>query len=98
MNRYERGFSIGSIVRHFKGKVYRIEDFARHTETGELLVIYRQMYAPFYCFARPEEVFCSKIDKNKYPDEKQEYRFEKLSLKEAREMNESIKTQKEGKE
>lgn len=83
MNRKQRGFYLGTVVRHFKGHVYRIEDFARHTENGELLVIYRQLFPPYLLMARPEAIFCSRVDKDKYPDATQEFRFEKLSKAEA---------------
>lgn len=85
MNRRDRKFGIGTIVKHFKGGLYRIEDFARHTETEEVLVIFRELYPPFYCYARPEEMFCSKVDRDKYPDAGQEYRYEKLTKEEAKE-------------
>ena len=88
MTRKDRKFGIGTIVRHFKGKLYRIEDFARHTETGELLVIYRQLNPPYYCYARPEAMFCSEVDKDKYPEAMQIYRFEKVTKKEAMENEE----------
>ena len=83
MNRKQRGFNVGTIVRHFKGGVYRIEDFSRHTETGDILVNYRQMYPPYYLFSRPEENFCSPVDKDRYPNPDQEYRFEKLTKDQA---------------
>jgi hypothetical protein len=83
MTRKERGFGTGSIVKHFKGGVYRIEDFARHTETNEFLVIYRQLSPPYYCYAMPERIFCSEVDHEKYPDAVQEYRFEKMTKQEA---------------
>lgn len=85
MDRKSRRFSIGTIVRHFKGGIYRIEDFARHTENNEMLVIYRQMTPPYYCYARPEEMFCSRVDRDKYPYVGQEFRFVKLSKEEAKE-------------
>lgn len=83
---------IGDIVRHFKYEtlseeekkqnkyIYRIVEFAEHTETGEKLVIYQAMYPPFNTYARPLEMFFSKVDRNKYPDIKQEYRLEKIDL------------------
>lgn len=83
---------IGDIVRHFKYEtlseeekkqnkyIYRIVGFAEHTETGEKLVIYQAMYPPFNTYARPLEMFFSKVDRNKYPDIKQEYRLEKIDL------------------
>lgn len=82
VNRKDRHFAIGTVVKHFKGKIYRIEDFAKNTETGEMMVVYRQMYPPFYLFVRPEEMFCSEVDHEKYPDVTQKYRMEKLSLEE----------------
>ncbi len=82
MNRKERHFFVGSIVKHFKGRLYRIEDFAKHTETGEMMVVYRQLYPPFYLFVRPEEMFCSEVDHEKYPNADQQYRFEKISVEE----------------
>lgn len=83
MNRKSRGFRIGTVVRHFKGSLYRIEDFARHTETGELMVIYRQCFPPFMLLARPESIFCSRVDSEKYPLATQEWRFEAVTKVEA---------------
>lgn len=83
MNRKDRRFGMGTIVRHFKGKLYRIEGFARHTETAELLVVYRQLYPPFYSYAMPEARFCSPVDRDKYPTASQEFRFERVSKQEA---------------
>lgn len=73
----DRGFYVGTIVRHFKGKLYRIESFAKDANTGELVVIYRQMEYPGYCFVRPEIEFCSPTDRVKHPNAIQDYRFVK---------------------
>lgn len=79
MNCKDRGFYIGTIVRHFKGKFYRIEGIAEHTETKEMFVVYRQLYPPFRLYARPEEMFCSEVDHEKYPNENQLYRMSKVT-------------------
>ena len=79
LNRYIKS---GDIVKHFKGNLYQIIDIAEHTETGEKLVVYRAMYPDknneYKTYARPYEMFMSKVDTEKYPDAKQEYRMEKV--------------------
>lgn len=83
----ERKFRVGDIVRHFKREfvaeesseyIYKIIAFARHSETEEKLVIYQGLYFPYKTCARPYEMFMSEVDKVKYPDVKQKYRFEKI--------------------
>ena len=68
----------GEVYRHFKGGIATIIDVAEHTETGDKLVIYHCKGCPNKpegIYARPLEMFMSYVDREKYPDEKQEYRF-----------------------
>lgn len=85
MNRNDRKFRVGTVVKHFKGgRLYRIEDFARHAETGEMMVIYRQGFPPYMLFTRPESIFCSRVDREKHPHATQEYRYEAVTKAEAK--------------
>lgn len=65
----------GEVYRHFKGKMYRIQGIATHSETGEALVIYQGLYGDFVVYARPYESFIEKLDKKKYEGVVEEYRF-----------------------
>lgn len=83
----------GDIVKHFKraqaikninnpsDMVYLYEVIStnvNHTETGERLVVYRALYGDKKLYARPYDMFMSEVDRIKYPDVTQKYRFETI--------------------
>lgn len=67
---------IKGVYKHFKGDYYFVEEVAIHSETKEKYVVYRGLYGKNELYIRPYDMFTSKVDKVKYPEVKQEYRFE----------------------
>lgn len=76
---YNRDFAVGDYVKHFKGNVYQIVTFCKHTETDESLVVYKRL-SDGSVWARPESMFRSEVDKEKYPDVKQHFRFIRVKV------------------
>ena len=64
----------GEVYRHFKGKMYKVQGIAVHSETGEAMVIYQAMYGDNITYVRPYESFIEKLDKHKYEDVNEIYR------------------------
>ena len=72
----ERQIQLKRVYRHFKGLYYWVSEIGIDSETEEELVIYKQLYAPYKTYVRPLDMFMSEVDREKYPDVKQKYRFE----------------------
>lgn len=70
----------GERYRHFKGKIVNIVGISRNTETLELSVVYgtddNLLTGMFW--NRPLSMFMSEVDREKYPEVEQKYRFERV--------------------
>lgn len=65
----------GKRYLHFKGHVITVIAIAKHTETEEMMVVYEHD-GTGVIWVRPYDMFISKVDREKYPDVEQEYRFQ----------------------
>lgn len=65
------------IFKHFKGKQYQILALAKDSGDGRDMVVYQALYGDYIIYVRDLSEFMSPVDKIKYPDASQEYRFEK---------------------
>ena len=89
----ERHFKPGTIIQHFKREtlseerlthepfayMYKVIGEGINTETKEKLLIYQALYGSNVIFARPLDMAMGIVDKEKYPDIKQEYRLEEIN-------------------
>lgn len=76
---YDRDFQPGDTVQHFKGGFYKIVAIGTNTETEEKMVVYRSLKDQ-RVWIRPYDMFISKVDREKYPNADQSYRFIKVRI------------------
>lgn len=68
---------VGKKYRHFKGKIVTVICIAKDSEDLTLKVVYKHDNDDDY-WVRDYDMFTSKVDKEKYPDVLQEYRFQEI--------------------
>ena len=76
MSEEKREVKIHGIYKHFKNKYYIVEDVAYHSETQEEYVVYRRLYGDNSLWIREKSQFLSLVDRAKYPEVQQKWRFE----------------------
>ncbi len=74
----KREIKLKQVYKHFKGKLYIVEDVAYDSETEEKMVVYRALYGECRLWVRPLSEFLSEVDHKKYSDVKQKWRFEEV--------------------
>lgn len=78
-----REIKIGKKYRHFKGNEYLVLDIVYDSESNnddelKKVVVYQALYGEHLKWARPYDMFNSEVDKEKYPEITQKYRFEEI--------------------
>ena len=72
------GGNEATLFRHFKGKCYKIITLAKSADTLEDMVIYEGQYGDRPVWCRGAVEFFSEVDKKKYPEVEQKYRFQEI--------------------
>ena len=82
----DRDVKIDHVYRHFKGHTYKVIAIAYDSEkynekdpSKSKMVVYKNIEND-EVWVRPYDMFNSLVDKNKYPDVKQKYRFEEVEI------------------
>lgn len=52
--------------RHFKGREYRVLAMARHSETGEPMVVYQPLYGEGGLWVRPAAMWGEHVEREGY--------------------------------
>ena len=60
----EQAELVGRTFRHFKGNLYRLEGFAKDSETLEEMVVYRALYGEGGLWVRPTKMFFETVERD----------------------------------
>lgn len=67
----------GQLYKHYKGDTYKIITLAKHSETGEFLIVYERqtdiVHTGWRIYARPEGMFFDHIEIDGYSGPRFEY-------------------------
>ena len=81
----EREIIVGKTYKHFKGHFYRViavaydsENYNEENPELSKVVVYQNVEDEKMIWSRPYQMFNSLVDTEKYPDIKQEYRFQEI--------------------
>lgn len=78
----DRVVCVGKTYRHFKGKEYKVLCIAKDSDSDpedlKEVVVYEALYGRHIVWVRGYDEFLAPVDKEKYPDATQEYRFEQI--------------------
>lgn len=74
----------GEFYQYFKGKLYQIKMLAKDSGTQREIVVYQALYPPYDCWTQDLEEFMGPVDKEKYPEETQKYRFRQVVFQKPR--------------
>ena len=58
----EQASFVGRTFRHFKGNLYRLEGFAKDSETLEDMGVYRALYGEHGLWVRPAKMFFETVE------------------------------------
>ena len=59
----EQASLVGRTFRHFRGNLYRLEGFAKDSETLEEMVVYRALYGERGLWVRPAKMFFETVER-----------------------------------
>ena len=60
----EQAELVGRTFRHFKGNLYRLEGFAKDSETLEEMVVYRALYGEHGLWVRSAKMFFETVEQD----------------------------------
>ena len=82
-----REIKIGQVYQHFKGNYYVVLDVVNDCDSNNdaefrKIVIYQALYGDHLKWARRLDDFMGEVDRVKYPNVTQRYRFTEINLAE----------------